>query len=106
VISEALTIIKRKLAQVIQRFTELSREYRDVVMVSRTHGQHAVPVTVGFKFANYVYELSRSYERLCELTKRVVRVKMSGAMGTMAGWWVKDFKSRQLSQKSSALLPT
>ncbi len=92
VISEALTIIKRKLAQVIQRFTELSREYRDVVMVGRTHGQHAVPVTVGFKFANYVYELSRSYERLCELTKRVVRVKMSGAVGTMAGWMGKGLQ--------------
>jgi len=92
VIGEALTILKRKLARIIQRFTELAREYRDVVMVGRTHGQHAVPVTVGFKFANYVYELSRSYERLCELTKRVVRVKMSGAVGTMAGWMSKGLQ--------------
>jgi len=85
-IREALTIVKRKLAEVIRRLADLSREYKDVLMVGRTHGQHAVPITLGFKFANYVYELSRSYERLCELSSRVVKSKVSGAVGTMAGW--------------------
>jgi adenylosuccinate lyase len=85
-IREALTIVKCKLAEVIRRLADLSREYKDELMVGRTHGQHAVPITLGFKFANYVYELSRSYERLCELSGRVVKSKVSGAVGTMAGW--------------------
>jgi adenylosuccinate lyase len=105
VISEALTIVKRKLTQVIQRLIELSREYKDIVMVGRTHGQHAVPITVGFKFANYVYELSRSYERLCELTNRVVRVKMSGAVGTMAGWLGKGLQVEETVSKILNITP-
>jgi adenylosuccinate lyase len=105
VISEALTIVKRKLTQVIQRLIELSKEYKNIVMVSRTHGQHAVPITVGFKFANYVYELSRSYERLCELTNRVVRVKMSGAVGTMAGWLGKGLQVEETVSKILNITP-
>jgi len=64
----------------------LTREYRDLIMVGRTHGQHALPITLGFKLANYVYELTRSLERLVDVESRVVRGKMAGAVGTMAGW--------------------
>jgi adenylosuccinate lyase len=86
IIRDALAIVKKKLKTIVDRLSELALEYRDIVMIGRTHGQHALPITVGFKFANYVYELSRSFERLCELEKRVVRSKVSGAVGTMAGW--------------------
>ncbi|MEM2021792.1 MAG: adenylosuccinate lyase [Zestosphaera sp.] len=85
-IREALRIVRRKLRLVLEELVDLSMKYKDVLMVGRTHGQHAVPMTAGFKFANYVYELSRSYERLCGLEGRVVRAKISGAVGTMAAW--------------------
>lgn len=86
VIRDALGVVKRKLREVVGALSKLAMEHRDTLMVGRTHGQHALPITAGFKFANYVYELSRSYERLCDLEKRVVRSKISGAVGTMAGW--------------------
>jgi len=86
IIRDALGLLRVKLRELIEKLSRLAREHREDLMVGRTHGQHALPITVGFKFANYVYELSRSYERLNEVERRVVRSKISGAVGTMAGW--------------------
>ncbi len=83
---DALNIIKRKLVEVIKLLANYSIRYKDTIMIGRTHGQHALPITLGFKFANYVYELARSYERILDTEKRVIKGKMSGAVGTMAGW--------------------
>ncbi|MEM2527784.1 MAG: adenylosuccinate lyase, partial [Ignisphaera sp.] len=86
VIGDALSIVLARLKHIIEKIVDMSIKYADVVMVGRTHGQHALPITFGFKLANYAYEFSRSYERLCECRKRVVRGKMGGAVGTMAAW--------------------
>jgi adenylosuccinate lyase len=85
-VRDALGLIKKKLVSSIRLLMRLTREYRDLIMVGRTHGQHALPITLGFKLANYVYELTRSLERLVDVESRVVRGKMAGAVGTMAGW--------------------
>lgn len=85
-VRDALGLIKKKLVSSIRLLMGLTREYRDLIMVGRTHGQHALPITLGFKLANYVYELTRSLERLVDVESRVVRGKMAGAVGTMAGW--------------------
>lgn len=102
---DALAIVKRKLTNIVDRLAQLALEYKDTVMVGRTHGQHALPITVGFKFANYVYELSRSLERLCELEKRVVRAKLSGAVGTMAGWLGRGLIVEEAASKYLGLDP-
>ncbi len=83
---DALNIIYKDLKDIINKMIELAVKYKHVPMLGRTHGQWAVPITVGFKFANYVYELARAFERLKDVEKRVVRLKMSGAVGTMAAW--------------------
>ena len=54
-------------------------------MIGRTHGQHALPITLGFKFAVWGYEVNRHIERLDECKKRVLVGKISGAVGTQAG---------------------
>ena len=54
-------------------------------MIGRTHGQHALPITLGFKFAVWGYEINRHIERLEECKKRVLVGKVSGAVGTQAG---------------------
>jgi len=102
---DALAIVRRKLMDVVDRLSQLALEHRDTVMVGRTHGQHALPITVGFKLANYVYELSRSFERLCELEKRVVRAKLSGAVGTMAGWLGRGLIVEEAASKYLGLDP-
>jgi adenylosuccinate lyase len=54
-------------------------------MIGRTHGQHALPITLGFKFAVWGYEVDRHLQRLNEAKKRVLAGKVSGAVGTQAG---------------------
>jgi len=54
-------------------------------MMGRTHGQHALPITLGFKFAVWTCEISRHIQRLSECKDRVLVGKMSGAVGTQAG---------------------
>lgn len=105
ILREALRIVKLKLKRVIERLAELSEKYADVPVVGRTHGQHALPVTFGFKFANYAYELSRSYERLLEVEKRLLRVKMSGSVGTMAVWGEKGFAIEEYVSRELGLPP-
>lgn len=90
-VGRALELVKRKLRRILEAISKLAIEHRDTIMVGRTHGQHALPITLGFKLANYVYELSRSYERICEAEKRIIRSKFSGAVGTMAAWGDKGF---------------
>ncbi|MEW9490825.1 MAG: adenylosuccinate lyase [Candidatus Aramenus sulfurataquae] len=102
---EALAIVKGKLIAVLDKLVEFSKKYGNTVMVGRTHGQHALPITLGFKFANYVYELSRSLERLQETEKRVVRGKISGAVGTMAAWDGYGLKVEELVMENLGLDP-
>ena len=71
-IRDALNLIKSKLVSNVRLLIELTRKYRDLIMVGRTHGQHALPITLGFKLANYVYELTRSLERLVDVESRLV----------------------------------
>ena len=54
-------------------------------MIGRTHGQHALPITLGFKFAVWGYEVNRHLQRFEECKKRVLVGKVSGAVGTQAG---------------------
>ncbi|MCY0874080.1 MAG: adenylosuccinate lyase [Acidianus infernus] len=83
---DALNIIERKLLEILDTLSQMSIKYKDTIMIGRTHGQHALPITLGFKFANYVYELSRSLERIKDTERRLIKGKFAGAVGTMAAW--------------------
>ncbi|BCS91997.1 adenylosuccinate lyase [Metallosphaera javensis (ex Sakai et al. 2022)] len=102
---DALSILKDKMIKSLEKLKDLTLRYQDQVMVGRTHAQHAVPITLGFKFANYLYEMTRSLERLVEVEKRVVLGKMSGAVGTMASWGKDGLRIEQLVMEKLNLSP-
>ena len=62
----------------------LARKHRDTLMAARTHGQQAIPVTLGYKVAVWIDEIRRQRERLVESRKRVLVCEFGGAVGTMA----------------------
>ncbi len=105
VLREALVVIKDRLKNILFKLSNLTRQYMDTIMIGRTHGQHALPLTLGFKLANYIYELTRSYERLCEMEKRLVRAKIAGAVGTMAAWQGKGLKVEEIVAHELGLEP-
>ena len=58
--------------------------HRDTVMVGRSHGIHAEPITFGLKLSGWYAELTRSHSRLETAASEVAFGKLSGAVGTYA----------------------
>lgn len=83
-VKEAYAIISSNLEQVYQKVSEKAAEYRDLVMVGRTNGQQAMPITLGFKFAVWGFELKRNISRLQECKERLLVGQFAGAVGTLA----------------------
>ena len=81
----AIDLIEKKLEELKVVLQKQAGRHRETVMIGRTHGQHALPITLGFKFAVWGYEVNRHIERLNECKKRVLVGKISGAVGTQAG---------------------
>jgi len=63
---------------------ELVVRHRDTIMVGRTHGQQASPITFGLKMSVYLNEVGRHIERAVETRKRVLVGKILGPVGTGA----------------------
>jgi len=80
-----LQIVQKKLDTLEGVLIELSKKYRASIMIGRTHGQHALPMTLGMKFAVWLREVGRHIERVNQCSNRLLVGKMSGAIGTMAG---------------------
>jgi len=100
-----VSILEERLGQLRDILCDLATENRDLVMVGRTHGQHATPMTFGFKMAVYAAESGRNLERLGELKKRLVAGKMSGAVGTMASQGDKALEIERLIMKELRIRP-
>ena len=83
-LKDANEIIEKKLLELKRILQKQAGQYKETVMIGRTHGQHALPITLGFKFAVWGYEISRHLERLNDCKTRVLVGKMSGAVGTQA----------------------
>ena len=81
---EAFDLIEADLAALGEILAELSVRHRDTVMAGRTHLQHALPVTFGYKTAVWLSSIDRHRERLAELRKRVLVGQFAGAAGTLA----------------------
>lgn len=71
----------KKLQTVLER---RAVEFKDTVMIGRTHGMHAEPTTFGFKLAVWVDEMRRHVHRLEETRQTIAVGKISGAVGTHA----------------------
>jgi 3-carboxy-cis,cis-muconate cycloisomerase len=83
-LTEGLAIIERDLDRLISALAGQAQIYKDTVLAGRTHGQHAVPITLGYKFAVIVAELRRHRQRLAEMRPRVLVGQLGGAAGTLA----------------------
>ena len=84
-LKEALEIIEKRLNNFEKILMEKALQYKNTFMMGRTHGQHALPTTLGFKFAVWMREISRHIRRLRQCKPRVLVGKMSGAVGVQAG---------------------
>ncbi|MDK7225147.1 adenylosuccinate lyase, partial [Proteus mirabilis] len=64
--------------ELIDTISKMAQAYRDLPLLSRTHGQPATPSTVGKEFANVAYRMERQYR---QLTQVEILGKINGAVG-------------------------
>jgi 3-carboxy-cis,cis-muconate cycloisomerase len=83
-IRDGLTLIEADLNAVRGHLAALARRWRDTPMAGRTHLQHALPVTFGYKAAVWLAGFDRHAQRLAELRPRVLVAQFGGAAGTLA----------------------
>lgn len=79
ILSDDLTALERALVT-------LAEKHKATVMAGRTHGQHAIPITFGYKVARWADEVRRHQERMGTLRPRLLLGKMSGAVGNYASF--------------------
>ncbi|MCK4822640.1 hypothetical protein KA005_43155, partial [bacterium] len=72
--------LKPSIAQVVNLFAEIVEKFADQIQIGRTHGQHALPVTVGFWLATILSRIVDNWEQMDRFHK-ALRGKISGAVG-------------------------
>ena len=77
-------VVYEGLDRIERALVVLAKKHRDTLMAARTHGQQAIPVTLGYKVAVWIDDIRRQRERLLESEKRVLVCEFGGAVGTMA----------------------
>lgn len=80
----SLDILLTQLENLIQAIRYQAQQHRQTVMVGRSHGIHAEPITLGFKLAGWLAEMMRHRDRLLVAQKEVAVGQISGAVGTYA----------------------
>ena len=81
---DSIKLLRSMLCHLIAVTADLAERERDTVMLGRTHGQAAVPITFGLKVAVWLDEMRRQLVRLDEATPRIAVGKFLGAVGTGA----------------------
>jgi adenylosuccinate lyase len=81
---KVIDILEKDVMEVLNHLLVLAERYRDTVMLGRTHGQYALPITFGLKMAVFAAEMGRHIERLNQCRKEVGVGKMAGAVGSGA----------------------
>ncbi len=80
----ALALIEEGTKGLIAALAAQARAHRSTAMAGRTHGQHAVPITLGLKLAVLVGEIERHAQRIAALKPRLLVGQLGGAAGTLA----------------------
>ena len=81
---EAGELLLKDLDEAIQALETQAVKHKDTLMMGRTHGVHAEPMTFGLKLAVWWEELRRQRARLVEACESIRVGKISGAVGTHA----------------------
>src|SRR2546422_681536 len=96
---DAIRLLESDIGDLTGVLTGLASKYKRTVMLGRTHGQAAVPITFGLKMAVFALEAQRHLERLEQARARICVGKMSGAVGTGAGFGPRALEIQELVAK-------
>ena len=104
-LKEASDLILQDIRQLLTTLKEKAFQYKDTLMIGRSHGVHAEPITFGLKMALWYDEMNRNLLRM-DRAKETIRVgKISGAVGTFAHIppFVEEYVCRRLGLKAAPI---
>ncbi len=81
---EASEVLDEDIGELIEVLKNLALEHKNALMMGRTHGVHAEPITFGLKMALWWSEMNRHDLRLTSAEAEIAVGKISGAVGTHA----------------------
>jgi 3-carboxy-cis,cis-muconate cycloisomerase len=84
VLRQAHAVFLRQLGEILSAMADLAERSAEMPIAGRTHGQHAVPATFGYKVAVWIDELIRHSERLHQAAPRLFVAMLGGGAGTYA----------------------
>ena len=91
------------IGRLLLTLANLAEKSKDYAMPGRTHGQHAVPATFGYKVAVWIDEIIRHVGRLKGCEERVFVSMLGGGAGTMASVGVEGLRTQDLIAKNLGL---
>ncbi len=102
---EALDILIKDTENLLKAFRLKARKYKDTVMIGRSHGVHAEPITFGLKMALFYEETRRNLDRLKAARKIIAYGKISGSVGTHANIdpFVEEYICKKLKLKPARI---
>ena len=83
-LKQANELLRTDLQRLKATIAQKAQQYKDTVMIGRTHGVHAEPTTFGLVLATWYSEIERDQERFEHAARGVEAGKISGAVGTFA----------------------
>jgi 3-carboxy-cis,cis-muconate cycloisomerase len=84
VLRQAHAVFLRQIGEILSAMADLAERSADMPIAGRTHGQHAVPATFGYKVAVWIDELIRHVERIRQAAPRLFVAMLGGGAGTYA----------------------
>ena len=81
---EASALLEQDIKDLLTVLRRQARKYKWTVMIGRTHGVHAEPITFGLKLALWYQEMERQLSRFRHAVEDICVGKISGAVGTFA----------------------
>jgi adenylosuccinate lyase len=94
-----VNLIEERLNELESVLLSRTEKHKMSIMMGRSHGQHALPTTFGFKAAVWTREVARHIQRLRDCKERLLAGKMSGAVGTQAGLGPRALEIQELVMK-------
>lgn len=100
-LKDSAEIIIEDIKELIEILKEKAKEHKYTVMIGRTHGVHAEPITFGFKMLNWVAEMERNLKRIKIAKENISFGKISGAVGTYANIppFIEEYVCKKLKLK-------
>lgn len=96
-LKQANSILNDDIKKFLNTIKTQALKYKNTVMIGRTHGVQAEPITFGLKLARWYSEMKRNQKRFKTVSKEIEAGKISGAVGTFAN--VQPFIEKYVCQK-------